>query len=217
MTKHAITSILFCLLMACNANENNKTVGERVFLDLFLGSTREDVVSHLNSLEEKGEIKNLDSYILGKKVSLYEYPFFVKTTEFKSFLSLSFCSHNPELLKSVVVEIQDPKKQLTENDLKFLIQKKYGAPIDSSTMYHFYNLKDPYYSYSWKIKDKIEITLSRDYISTYIGDSTQDVDIGNYFKISYSDIELVWLDAKKQIIESNHKLNEKQNKVENDL
>lgn len=216
----SIICIILLLLVSClnGPKKSDDSSGRRVFLDLTLGMSKQDAISQMHSLVKKGELKESEVFTnYNASGEIYEYPFFIRNSDYTSVVSLTFSSN--DLLKSVNIEIQDTGKHVSTTYLRKLIEKKYGFPTDSITSYYFDNFKDLYNTYNWKKLDEVEITLERKFLSGYIrkdGNNSNESNT-NYFVIKYTDLKLFKLDLIKLFNNTDEKIKEGQKKIENDI
>lgn len=220
MKRFIAITLISCLIISCSSKKIEKdSKGKKVFLELVLGNSREDAMKKIDTLIKNGKIQKSNTYITFSPKDNYEYSFFLKEEEFKSVFTIYFSSID-DLLKVIVIEIQDPKNNIRADDLRKLLEKKYGSPSDSNVVYYSYNLKNPYKTYNWKKLNGIEISVERKNTSSFmnkneIGNPYEDN--ANFIKITYLDTDLSTIDWKEQINKREMDIKEKQKRIEKDI
>lgn len=206
MKKLIVVITLCSVLISCSIRSSQKDDSDKkVFLELILASTKDETMAQINQLIKDGRIQKLKSSVMNKEY--YEYPFFIKKREYVSYFFIHF-NTTGQLLESIEIEVQDPFRQLRVDDIYKLMSKKYGSSNDSTFAYHNFNLKDPYKSYYWEFDD-VKISVERKNYTSF-GFTN---DYSNYFKITYEDVS----DWNEQMINKSRKIEEGQNKTEEDL
>lgn len=209
--KKIIVVITFCFLISCSIKESkNDNSQKKVFLELTLASTKNETMSQINSLIKSGRINKSQS---NDWKGFYEYSFYVNGKEYNSYFITRF-NVKGELLNSIIIEIQDPSKNIHIEDIYKLLAKKYGNANDSTITYYGDNSWEPFKCYKWRFKKYggVIISVERTYNSRF----NNSPDNTNFFNIVYEDSDISIADWTEEWIKNNNNI-EGQKKTEKDL
>lgn len=216
MKRIIFLGLSMCILFSCDFKRpiNEYSGKKEVFLELVLGSSKQEVKNQINSLVKKERIRESKAIYSRWNSSLfYEYPFYVNKREHNSVFTILFDS-NEEYLKLIEIEIQDSRNGICIEDFRKLFVKKYGLPNDSIISYNsmFYR-NDVFKLYSWKLEG-MKINIERSILPKInkINEVSDDPITNNFFSITYIDSELDSID----LIKSLKLLNENEKRIESE-